>query len=194
MIPNLFKVGADIKVDSKGSIIENKLDLSAVPRNSREIVAALASRIQKSLEAVELSLPGKRTEANVVWTGQRDLPIETVGDDEFGVVDAQYFYLGHRQREGTDEALVDIKGIVKGNKGNGLNLGGRVQGLATIDLAAGRPSQVNVTTYLDMDIPLGGRPGKANGKLEVRLSRKLASAAKPSPKPAPKAAAAVGMR
>ena len=41
-----------------------------------------------------------------------------------------------------------------------------------------------MTTYLDMDIPLGGRPGKANGKLEVRLSRKIASAAKPSPKPA----------
>ena len=85
-------------------------------------------RIQKSLEAMKLSLPGKRTEANVVWTGQHNLPIETVGDDEFGVVDAQYFYLGHRQHEGTDEALVDIKGIVKGNKGNGLNLGGHMQG------------------------------------------------------------------
>lgn len=190
VLPNLFKVGAGLKVDPTGAIVANTLDVSAVPRNAREVVASIAAKIQASFEAVELSLPGKLTEANVTWSGRRDLPIDTPGEDELGVVDAKYWYIGHRTRNGVDEALVEIKGEVKGNKGNGLNLGGRVQGLATVDLGAGRLTQVNVTTYLDMDISLGGRPGKANGKLEVRLGRKPASAAKtkPAPKPAPKPA------
>ena len=35
-----------------------------------------------------------------------------------------------------------------------------------------------MTTYIDMDLILDRRPGKANGKLEVHLSRKPADGAK----------------
>lgn len=44
----------------------------------------------------------------------------------------------------------------------------------------GRLTQVNVTTYLDLDTNLDGRPGKANGRLEVRLGRKTATDARPA--------------
>ncbi len=185
-LPNLFRVKADLRVDSKGAIVENHLDLAAVPRNARELVEGIAAKIQKSFEAVELSLPGELTQPNVAWTGRRDLPIETVGDDELGIVDARYTYIGRHKRNGIDEAIVEIKGDVKGNKGNGLNLGGRVQGLALVNLDTNQVIQANVTTYLDLDLTLNGRPGKANGKLEVRLSRKP-SAAPAAPLTKPKA-------
>ena len=177
MMPDLFKVGADLRVDSQGTLIENKLDMSAVPPKSRGLVLGIASKIQKSFEAIELSLPGKSTTANVPWTGRRDLPIDTPSDDEQGQIDMNYFYLGHHQRNNVDEALVEMKGVVKGRKGDGLNLGGRVQGLAFVDVDHGQVTQINVTTYLDMDLQLGGRPGKANGKLEVKLARKPAAPA-----------------
>jgi hypothetical protein len=41
-----------------------------------------------------------------------------------------------------------------------------------VDIVTGRVTQANVTTFIDMDIVLNRRPGKANGKLEVRLARK----------------------
>ncbi len=182
MTKDLFKVGADLRVDARGALIDNRLDLAAVPRGSRGKVSGIAEKIQKSFEAVELTLPGALTEPNAPWSGRRDLPIDTPGEDEEGVVEVQYKYIGHRLRNGVDEALIDLKGEVKGSKGDGTNLGGRVQGLAFVDLKEGRVIQANVTTFVDMDIPLNGRPGKANGKLEVRLSRKPAAAVPPSTK------------
>ena len=178
---DLFKVKADMKVDAGGALIENKLDLGAVPRASRGQVSAIAEKIQKSFEAVELTLPGKLTEPNATWTGTRDLPIDTPGEDESGLVAMTYRYLGHRRNKGADEALVDLRGAVKGAKGNGANLVGRVVGTATVDLTEGRVIQANATTSVDLDIALNGRPAKANGKLEVRLTRKPAPAATAKP-------------
>ena len=93
-----------------------------------------------------------------------------------------YRYIGHRRNKGTDEALVDLRGTVKGARGNGANLVGRVVGTATVDLTEGRVTQASATTSVDLDIALNGRPAKANGKLEVRLTRKPAPA--PAAKPA----------
>ncbi len=174
ILPNLFRVGADLRMDPKGTILDNRLDLTNVPLSVRPRIGSIAERIKQSVEAAEVILPGKLTDTNTPWTGQRDLPIDTPGDDETGVIDVKYTYLGQRTRNKIREALIDLKGDVKGRQGKGQNIGGHVQGLAFLDLDAGRVFQVNVTTYLDMDLIVNGRPAKANGKLEVKLARRPA--------------------
>ncbi len=66
MIPNLFKVGADIKVDSKGAIIENKLDLGSVPRSPRD-------RGVDRLQDPEVAGSGRAVVAGHAHRGERGL-------------------------------------------------------------------------------------------------------------------------
>lgn len=58
----------------------------------------------------------------------------------------KYQYLGVRKRNNVNEALVDMKGTIRGRKGNGLSLGGRLEGLAVVDLDL---VQVGVTTSIE---------------------------------------------
>ena len=176
-VSELGKVGADVRMDSRGNPHREQARPGERPSRLASMVEGLATRIAQSIEAVELPLPGKLTEANSPWTGTRELPIDTPGEEEKGVVEMKYWYIGRRKRaDGNDEALVEMRGQVRGRQGAGLGVGGRVQGLAFLDLNTGQVTQANVTTYIDMDLVIDRRPGKANGKLEVRLGRKPADA------------------
>jgi hypothetical protein len=102
------------------------------------------------------------------------------GHYETGHVKMTYTYLGQRKRNGRDEAVIALDGVVrKKGRDKDVDLTGNASGTALVDLATGRVSQAKTTVTIDMEVNITdpGEPGakaesvRVLATLDVRLER-----------------------
>jgi hypothetical protein len=167
----------DLRVDRTGKPVSHEVSITEDPRGTREELKEISAQFIQSLEAVALPLPNRIVETNKPWQIERTLTISAIGPEEAARADITYTYLGTRYRAGRAEAVLASAGRVRGAKGKGANLGGRVSGTSIVDLATGVVVSAQTSIDLDLDVT-GNRLLKASGILEVRLQRSLPQAVK----------------
>ncbi|HZT82937.1 MAG TPA: hypothetical protein VFA26_22085, partial [Gemmataceae bacterium] len=83
---------------------------------------------------------------------------------------------------GRDEALVELKGVLRAPQGRKVRLGGSVSGRALVDLSTGMIASARTAVTLDTDMELLGERLRASGTLEIDLNRGLPKKGPPAPK------------
>jgi S1-C subfamily serine protease len=180
-VRNTTLMAVDLVVDRRGRLVRHELDLSRVPEPVRQSLTQLHQQIQKSLEAIAVPLLDKEAPAGAYWTAQRPLAMFSGGGSEQGVMILTYRYLGARIRDGREEAVITMNGVVRGPAGRELRLGGKAGGTAALDVASGQIARADVSVAVDLDMTFGRSAAKANGTLNVKLERGVAPAKKPMP-------------
>jgi S1-C subfamily serine protease len=149
------------------------LDLGQVPVESRNKLQPWTLEMQQSMDLLTVPLPNKEVPYGEHWKARRELFFSGPGMSEHGSVWMTYTYLGRRKRDGHDEAVVGITGIIRGGRGQDLHLGGHVRGTAVIDLASGRLSQGEVSVGTDLNASVLGNPVEASGTIQATVQRTL---------------------
>jgi len=83
--------------------------------------------------------------------------------------DLVYEFLGVRLLGGKDYALIETTGTIRGRRGDGLDVGGTVHGLALVALDTGEVIQAKIVLKADVDVTFGRKSSKAIGSLDVRI-------------------------
>src|SRR5262249_16304132 len=111
----------------------------------RELLA-FHDPVRASLDALTVPLPNKTVSALESWQVERMMVVET--PDEIGKkvrVAFTYTYLGQRNRNGKDEAVIRVSGVVRDPV-----LGGKASGTALVDLASGQVSLASVQVAIEL--------------------------------------------
>jgi predicted Zn finger-like uncharacterized protein len=169
-----------LQIDSVGNIIkQDPKFLGRIDPSRAQAMRTFHLPIQQGLEAMAVSLPAKGM-VNPLdsWKAERHLPIDTPGKYQSGKLDMTFTYLGVRKRDGRDEAVLNIDGMVRGDRGAGDAISGKATGKVLVDLLSGQTILAEVKVVLDLDA-LVSEPGEAPRQLkviatlQVRLERKL---------------------
>ena len=87
-------------------------------------------------------------------------------------LDMTYTYLGARQRNGQEEAVISLKGRPASGKAHEGKPGASMDGLAVVDLATGQPNRIDARFTFDSEMPrFPVETMKFSGTLTVRLQR-----------------------
>lgn len=172
-LQSLGQMNGDIRIDKQGNVLENKLDLTKVPAGARDGLSNVGDQVQQTLETLTIPLPGNMVNPGQSWNAQRSLPIDAAGKYDAGIIDMKYTYLGVRSRNGREEAVVSINGVVRARQGVKQYISGKTHGSAVIDIATGLVTQAMATVEVDLDLALNGQPAKADGAVEIKLQRNL---------------------
>lgn len=160
-------------ITERGDIETSVASANSAPNDIRAEVESLGDDILQWLQAVSVPLPNRQMGHNDPWTAKRPFAVLTpLGDLHFKAIDMNYTYLGIRNRNGREEALVDISGKLK-NRESGLRFGCRLEGRALIDLETGLVTMARATTTMDLDLPLGRMRIPTRGTMEVLIERSL---------------------
>ncbi len=176
----LPSVSAVVQVDAQGTITGYQLK-PPTDRNAalqaislKERLKDLHEPVQLSLESMSVPLPGKLVQPGESWKGKRGLPIDTPDNKfEAGEMDMTYTYLGSRKNNGKDEAVIEMKGTVKGAPGKVEKLGGNASGIAVVDLATGLVIKGKANFQVDVSTKYKDIPVIAFGILEAEIERGL---------------------
>jgi V8-like Glu-specific endopeptidase len=168
---NLVKT--QISVDKQGDM--RMLDM-AVGKTTPLMKAILADKAEDAilaLEAVTVPVPGKEVTFDKPWKAQRKIKLGSGDSNEPGIADITFTYHGTRSNaEGPVEAVVFLKGAVRGKEGSDQSVGGSLSGTAVFDLKNKQVKYTDVTMNLDLDLPTrGGGSLQANGTLKIVLNR-----------------------
>jgi hypothetical protein len=106
------------------------------------------------------------------WKGQSALPVDALWAVGNKLLDMNYTYLGSRQREGREEAVIALEGEER--EAGQRTPGCRLQGTAAIDLRTGQVAFVWATVDLDLGVLINGEACTALGSLEISLRRRQA--------------------
>jgi S1-C subfamily serine protease len=193
-IENLItKVYARTVQDRDGNTDPQPPNVERVPKDDQALMQAVLGQIQDSLEALTFPLPNERASAGKSWQGRRNLEIGTVSRFEQGAMDMTYTFQGVRRREGREEAVIALEGVLKGRPGIEEKMGGKAHGAAVFDLAAGQITSAEATISVDATVkipieskepsdPKDSKDGKETphfkeakvfGSLNVKLQRDL---------------------
>ncbi len=167
---DLPKMVTLVQLDRLGNITQQSLDprplfqLRRTNPQQVELLKGFHEMIQQGLESLSVSLPASGTAKPLdSWRAERNLPIDTPGKAESGKLDVTFTYMGVRKREGRDEAVISMDGIVHG-KSDAVN--GRATGRVLVDLATGQTLLAETTVKLQLDAILS-EPGERDQKLRV---------------------------
>jgi predicted Zn finger-like uncharacterized protein len=171
-----------VQVDPLGNITRQALDPRALMMLRRtnprqvELLKDFHEMIQQGLESLSAALPASGTAKPLEsWRAERNLPIDTPGKSETGKLDVTFTYLGQRTRNGRDEAVIQMNGVVRG-KNNTVT--GKSTGRVLVDLSTGQTLLAETTVQLQLDVVLS-EAGEGDHKLRVlatiqfRMQRKL---------------------
>jgi len=174
-IANLVKhvpsVVGVLYVDAQGNLTKNDANLTRVPPAAREAAGDMHERIQHSLDALAVPLPNRLVQPGETWRAWRTLPIDTAGKFESGAMEMTYEYRGKRLRGGREEAVIGLKGVLRGPRGQEGRLGGWADGIALVDLATGQVTVAKTAVTVDMNAKTRFGPVKVTGSLDVKLTR-----------------------
>jgi S1-C subfamily serine protease len=148
-----------LSVDPLGNLSFNKLDPRPFGNNQQAF--KLAQQFHEpngaALEALSVPMPfkkaGETTAPGETWKSERSLPIDSPGKYENGKVNMTYTFLGVRKRDGRDEAVISMDGVVSGGSAE-TAIGGRASGLALLDLSSGIITTAKTNVVVDMEATL----------------------------------------
>jgi hypothetical protein len=159
-------------IDARGDVSQATASARGAPADIHREVESLGDDILNSLNAVAIQLPNRTVSHLETWTAKRPMSILGVAGDIKVNMDVTYTYLGHRNRNGREEALVEISGRMR-KKDMGIRLGGRVEGRALVDLESGVVTMAHARAIMDLDLPFREFKTTAQGTLDVHLTREL---------------------
>jgi predicted Zn finger-like uncharacterized protein len=195
---NLSHLSALLRLDPKGNPAERiSLDSAEFYKGVREqmklpqataidraglqeLVKTLTEFAEPIHEALELSAVPLPNEDHVVpgrsWyaSSDRPLPIETPVDLLSGQAKISYTYLGQRVQHGKSEAVIDLDSVITGKDGNE-SIGGLLRGTATVDIASGIATRVEIKTVVDIEahFSVNGKPLRVIANVSVIADRGL---------------------
>jgi S1-C subfamily serine protease len=173
-----------LRVDAFGKLVQNDLDVryfQGLPAPVAEGLKNLHQPTQAGLEAMTILMPNKEVPPGERWKGRTSLPIDEPGRLQLGEMDVTYTYLGRRHRNGREEAVISLDGVVRQGRGGEVDLGGTASGIAVVDLGTGRISSAKTTVTVEVEVNISEAGEKSDDRLpekirvlatvEVRLER-----------------------
>ncbi|HTU17287.1 MAG TPA: trypsin-like peptidase domain-containing protein [Gemmataceae bacterium] len=170
-----------IQMDRVGNITLQSIDDRGLRRaqidpKQIEQMKEFHETILQALESLSVSLPADGTATPLKsWKAERHLPIDTPGRTETGKLDVTFTYLGTRKRDGRDEAVISMDGLVRGKNDA---VGGKAEGQIMVDLNNGQTILAETTVKLQLKALLS-RPGEPLQEVRVvdtiksRMRRKM---------------------
>jgi predicted Zn finger-like uncharacterized protein len=167
------KVTATITMDEKGNPLGRDIDLGQVPAQERTKVSSVHGTIQQMLEGLMIPLPNQSISPGHIWQAERIFAFYRFDHyAQDGALDMTYTYLGARQRNGQEEAVISLKGRPASGKAHEGKPGASMDGLAVVDLATGQASRIDARFTFDSEMPrFPIETMKFSGTLTVRLQR-----------------------
>jgi S1-C subfamily serine protease len=170
-LKQINQIRTTVRINPQGEYVEYRPDFKAVPPGIRDEVAGFVVGLLKSFDAARAPIPAEEVAFGKPWKGTRELMIGSTGPTEPAVVDLTYSYLGSRTRLGRPEVLINLEGRLRGQKGEGVNVSGKMRGEAAVDLETGQVVFANATVDVDIDMGEGRRKKRASGTYTVTLSQ-----------------------
>jgi S1-C subfamily serine protease len=161
-----------LEVDGQGNLKSNRGGAFRAPDDVKETLNEMAEELQTDLESISVTLPNREVAPGDHWPGRRKMMVRTTGRGQGGDMEITYTYLGRRNRNGRDEALIELGGLIR-KEGATKRMGGRVGGRALIDLETGIISIATSTITLNVDTNRHEVKVKYTGVVEVRIERAL---------------------
>ena len=176
LMQNLPLVTATQRVSKQNVASPTVADLARVPLQNRQDVVKLHDEIRQGLEALSVTMPPNPAVAPLqTWKTTRTVPMRSLGGPGGAAqMETTYTFLGTRTNAGRQEAVIGIKGVLHGPANNGdFTLGGRSDGSAVFDVAAGQFSSANLTNVVDVNINIGRGSIKVSGTVESKMQRQV---------------------
>jgi predicted Zn finger-like uncharacterized protein len=162
-----------MQLDRLGNITNLSLDdrplrqLALSNPKQAEQIKDFHEMVQQGLESLSVTLPASGTVNPLEsWKTEHHLPIDTPGKSDTGKLDVTYIYQGTRKRDGREEAVLSMDGLVRG-KDNAV--GGKATGQVLVDLTSGQAILVETTMKLQLKALLS-RPGEELKEVRVILT------------------------
>ncbi len=159
-----------MQVDRLGNIVQQAVDprplaqLSQADPQQLKSIKEFHQMVQHGLESLTVSLPASGTAQPMdSWKVERPLPIDTPFRAESGKLEGNFIYLGTRKRDGREEAVIALDGLVRGKNDA---VGGRANGQILVDLSNGQTLLAELSVKLQLKALLS-RPGEQTQELLV---------------------------
>lgn len=173
---NMLRTNASVEFDNEGTLVHAQPNLQKVPQDMQGSLTEISEHILQALEVVSVTVPNTTIKPLETFRAQHDLSVGMPGMFVPAKVDLRYQYMGTRKlRDGRPTALFVLSGNVRGQRGAGLNVGGKVSGNADVLLETGQVTSATTNINVDLDVP-------AEGKL-IRLTGTLGVQFRPAPPP-----------
>jgi S1-C subfamily serine protease len=160
-------------IDKQGDLKPLRIEVAPAVRdlNARLDLTWVGQQVLQGLEAVTVPLPGKEVSHDKPWKAQRKLVLGSQSGSQPALVDVIYTLHGMREGAGRSDAVVFLTGQVRGQKGSGAGVSGRMDGQAVVDLKTRHVRFADVNLNLDLDLTDGKNSVQANGTLKIVLKR-----------------------
>jgi hypothetical protein len=192
MLPGMT---AQVHLDSYGNVINSLLDprVQNVGRNVNPLMQRRVQSVQgfhdpiyQGLAMLSVFLPGRQVQPKQNWKAMRPVYFETPDSFLPAQVEVTYTYVGQRQRNGREEAVLTVEGVIRpagasGPGGPGASAGptgGKATGTALVDLLTGQVTLSKIHATIDWEAPAkmpNGQQVKIHVLLvqDARLERRL---------------------
>lgn len=164
---------SDVKLDHLGNITQQHISLDQrsmaqlgpIQPQQIELMKEFHWSVQQGLESLSVSLPSGGTIKPLEgWRAERQLPIDTPGKAQTGKLDVTFTYLGTRKRDGREEAVISMGGLVHGRDSA---ISGKASGRILVDLANGQTIRADATVKLQLKAAILIRPDEPPRELRV---------------------------
>src|SRR5262249_44531454 len=159
-----------MQLDGYGNVTQQAIDQQALlplAQSKPGEVQAMTDfhrLIQQGLESLSVSFPGRgQVKPLESWKSERRVAVDTPGPVETGRLDVTFTYQGVRSRNGREEAVITMNGMVKG-KEEGIR--GTATGDIVVDVVTGQTTAAKSTVVLQLDAVLS-EPGEGDRSIRV---------------------------
>jgi hypothetical protein len=171
---NIKNLAANLRIDGQGNVVGIEVDLSRVPAVAQRILTNIHQELARALESMAIPLPNKQVAPGESWKAERKLHIPTLDRPIAAHLDMIYVYAGTRPgAAGREEAVLELKGEIRGLGTHAGRSLGRADGTAGVDVASGQVTQTDLVIVFDVEMNPVSRLAPSNGKLTLHLQRDL---------------------
>jgi hypothetical protein len=157
----------------RGDIEKASYTAKGAPADIRSHVDELGHQILDALQSVFIQLPNRTVAHLEPWKSERPIPIILPFGGASAPMKLEYSYLGVRSQNGREEGLVDMTGNFRSKGGRMVDVGGRLEGRALVDVDTGMVTTARATVSLNVHLRLRGLEAELRGKMEILLSREV---------------------
>jgi hypothetical protein len=173
-------LASEIDLEKDGGLARNLTDFSKVPQTSRAPISLVSDQIQQSFDSLAVPFPPKEVEAQATWKGKQAYELGALGWAVPATAEVTYKYEGtFTAPNGRAVAIVTFQGpldraAVKKPPKKGAKeptLRGQVDGKIELFADTGVLITANERIQAELSMEFDGRPAKAIGGLNVRVTR-----------------------
>ena len=152
----------------------SEVDWDRIPLAVRPFLADLHDDVEHALESLAVPLPNKEVSPGESWTSQRTLLIPTLHKSVSAHLDMTYRYLGTREGDGREEAVLEFKGVIRSLEDRTVRGSGHAHGMAAVDLARGQITEAQLVLVFDVEMNPLAHSYPGSGKLTLCSAARLA--------------------